>query len=143
MSEIRHSHGVLGGADELMVLIESARVDYEPGLVKDYATALSDLAFHMIGEFGATYINEQRENLATIEQTLFNTNTQPQGFIRPTGSELAQKWHRVRTWARFMLRLDLGDNAHLTESLARIGRIAFQLALKANADAGIEEELYS
>lgn len=137
---IQHPYEVTGGFDDLASKVGHAKVESSPGLVP-IAEALGVLCMKIVQENGETYWNENRAAIQAQIDAIRATTTDPGGFIVPQGTEAATRWHLVRTWARFMQRIDLGDNSFLRTALTQISIAAYWCALKSNADAGVSEIL--
>lgn len=139
---IQYPFEIVGAFEELAVRFGEVHGILPAGTIKDEALQLSIDCMKIVTDTGDLYYNDQvKTRLQTSIAALQATTPDPGGIVVPKGTAIASKWHLARTWARFMRRIDKGDNTHLGQFLTQASIFAYWAALKDNADNGVSEVL--
>ena len=138
---IQLPYAATGGLDELATRFGDLYASAPDGPIKEGALALSIACMKLPGENGALYWNENRQAIQDAITQFQATTPTPGGFIVPTGTAIAVKAHYARTWARYLRRVDLGDNSYLLEFVGIASIWAYWAALWDNNTNGVDEIL--
>lgn len=134
-------YALTGGFDELATRFGDIYNTAPDGPIKDTALLCARGCMRIVQENGSLWWNENRTFIVDATSALQATTPNPGGFIIPQGTALATKAHYARTWARFLRRVDVGDNSYLLEALTVLAAWAYWVALWDNNQNGIDEIL--
>ena len=138
---IQHPYAITGGFDELATRFGDIYSNAPEGPIKDTALLCAQACMKVVRDTGALYWNENRQAIVDATSALQATAPNPGGFIIPQGTPLAVKAHYARTWARFLRRVDVGDNSYILEALTVLAAWAYWVAIWDNNANGIAEIL--